>query len=163
MHINRILFYWSQYFGADPKEITLISSLLITVSMVVFFQIVSLRATSTATPSYDEQYHEFVERSQAFEQSYEKIVGSISDSLSSRSNILGSDSGDTLTINMNTATLKEWVQLPGIGEVYAQRILEYRSTHGDFTRLEDLMEVKGIGQKRWEKLRIHLYIESAME
>lgn len=163
MHINRILFYWSQYLGADPKEITLISSLLVTVSMVVFFQIVSLRATSTATPSYDEQYHEFVERSQAFEQSYEKIVGSISDSLSSRSNILGSDSGDTLTINMNTATLKEWVQLPGIGEVYAQRILEYRSTHGDFTRLEDLMEVKGIGQKRWEKLRIHLYIETAME
>ena len=123
----------------------------------------SLRTTSTATPSYDEQYHEFVERSQAFEQSYEKIVGSVSDSLSLRSNILRSDSGDTLTINMNTATLKEWVQLPGIGEVYAQRILEYRSTHGDFTRLEDLMEVKGIGQKRWEKLRIHLYIESAME
>ena len=64
---------------------------------------------------------------------------------------------------MNTATLKEWVQLPGIGEVYAQRILEYRSTYGDFTRLEDLMEVKGIGQKRWETLRIHLYIETAME
>lgn len=123
----------------------------------------SLRATSTATPSYDQQYHEFVERSQAFEQSYEKIVGSISDSLSSRSNTLRSDSGDTLTINMNTATLKEWVQLPGIGEVYAQRILEYRSIHGDFSRLEDLMEVKGIGQKRWEKLKIHLYIESTME
>ncbi len=123
----------------------------------------SLRTTSTATPSYDEQYHEFVERSQAFEQSYEKIVGSVSDSLSLRSNILRSDSGDTLTINMNTATLKEWVQLLGIGEVYAQRILEHRNTHGDFTRLEDLMEVKGIGQKWWEKLKIHLYIESAIE
>ena len=163
MHINRILFYRSQYLGADPKEITLISSLLVTVRVVGFFQIVSLRATSTATPSYDEQYHEFVERSQAFEQSYEKIVGSMSDSLLSRPNTLRSDSGDTLTINMNTATLKEWVQLPGIGEVYAQRILEYRSIYGDFTRLEDLMEVKGIGQKRWEKLKIHLYIESAME
>ena len=163
MNINRKSFYWSQYLGADPKEITLISSLLVTVSLVGFFQIVSLRATSTATPSYDQQYHEFVERSQAFEQSYEKIVGSISDSLSSRSNTLRSDSGDTLTINMNTATLKEWVQLPGIGEVYAQRILEYRSIHGDFSRLEDLMEVKGIGQKRWEKLKIHLYIESTME
>ena len=163
MHINRILFYWSQYLGADLKEIIHISSLLVTVSLVGFFQIVSLRTTSTATPSYDEQYHEFVERSQAFEQSYEKIVGSISDSLSSRSNILGSDSGDTLTINMNTATLKEWVQLPGIGEVYAQRILKYQNTHGDFTRLEDLMEVKGIGQKWWEKLKIHLYIESAIE
>ena len=123
----------------------------------------SLRTTSTATPSYDEQYHEFVERSQAFEQSYEKIVGSVSDSLSLRSNILRSDSGDTLTINMNTATLKEWVQLLGIGEVYAQRILEHRNTHEDFTRLEDLMEVKGIGQKWWEKLKIHLYIESAIE
>ncbi len=123
----------------------------------------SLRTTSTATPSYDEQYHEFVERSQAFEQSYEKIVGSVSDSLSLRSNILRSDSGDTLTINMNTTTLKEWVQLLGIGEVYAQRILEHRNTHGDFTRLEDLMEVKGIGQKWWEKLKIHLYIESAIE
>ena len=40
MHINRILFYWSQYLGADPKEITLISSLLATVSVVGFFQIV---------------------------------------------------------------------------------------------------------------------------
>ena len=123
----------------------------------------SLRTTSTATPSYDEQYHEFVERSQAFEQSYEKIVGSIFDSLSLGSNILRSDSGDTLTINMNIATHKEWVQLPGIGEVYAQRILKYQNTHGDFTRLEDLMEVKGIGQKWWEKLKIHLYIESAIE
>lgn len=37
MHINRILFYWSQYLGADPKEITLISSLLVTVSLVGFF------------------------------------------------------------------------------------------------------------------------------
>lgn len=54
MHINRILFYWSQYLRADPKEITLISSLLATVSVVGSFQIVSLRATSTATPSYDQ-------------------------------------------------------------------------------------------------------------
>ena len=131
--------------------------------MVGYFQIMSLRATSTATPLYDEQYHEFVERSQAFEQSYEKIVGSMYDSLSSRSNTLRSESGDTLTIKMNTATLKEWVQLHGIGEVYAQRILEYSSIHGGFTRLEDLMEVKGIRQKRWEKLKIHLYIESAIE
>ena len=54
MHINRILFYWSQYLRADPKEITLISSLLATVSVVGSFQILSLRATSTATPSYDQ-------------------------------------------------------------------------------------------------------------
>ena len=87
----------------------------------------------------------------------------MSDSLLSRSNTLRSDSGDSLTLNMNTATLKEWVQLPGIGEVYVQRILEYRGIHEDFIRLEELMEVKGISQKRWEKLKIHLYIESARE
>ncbi len=87
----------------------------------------------------------------------------MSDSLLSRSNTLRSDSGDTLTLNMNTAMLKEWVQLPGIGEVYVQRILKYRGIYEDFTRLEELMEVKGNSQKRWEKLKIHLYIESAME
>ena len=75
----------------------------------------------------------------------------------------GSAASDTVVINMNTATLEQWVQLPGIGEVYAQRILEYRRIHGNFTRLEELMEVKGIGEKRWEKLKIHLYIESSME
>lgn len=163
MNINRFLFFWSQYLGADSKEITLISSLLVAVSVVGFIQILSHRASSIPTHSYEQEYQEFVERSQAFEQAYLKISGDASDSLLLTSKKDGSAASDTVVINMNTATLEQWVQLPGIGEVYAQRILEYRRIHGNFTRLEELMEVKGIGEKRWEKLKIHLYIESSME
>ncbi len=57
-----------------------------------------------------------------------------------------------LLVNINTATKDELLLLPGIGEVYAQRIIDYRETHGDFTIVEDLMQVKGIKGARLEAI-----------
>ena len=51
-------------------------------------------------------------------------------------------------ININTATLEQLETLPGIGVTLAQRILDYRETHGSFETVTDLMNVSGIGEGR---------------
>ena len=55
-------------------------------------------------------------------------------------------------VDVNLADLKELQSLPGIGKTKAQRIIEYRNTHGKFTSIEDLAQVKGIGKKAIEQL-----------
>jgi competence protein ComEA len=61
-------------------------------------------------------------------------------------------------IMINRATIKEFESLDGIGPVLANRIVDYRKTHGPFTAIEDLLKVPGIGQSKFaqfkEKLRV---------
>ena len=64
-------------------------------------------------------------------------------------------------INLNTATKDELIALPGIGPAKAQAILDYRGAHGPFKSVEELKDVKGIGAKRFEKLKGELTIVGA--
>ncbi len=61
-------------------------------------------------------------------------------------------------INLNTATLAELESLPGIGAKVAARIVEYRNKKGPFRKVEELMNVQGIGEKSFLKLRPQLIV-----
>ena len=56
-------------------------------------------------------------------------------------------------MNLNTATVAQLETLPGIGKSTAERILEYREKSGGFKKIEDLMNVRGIGEKSFLKLK----------
>ncbi len=56
-------------------------------------------------------------------------------------------------VNLNTATQAQLETLPGIGASTATRILEYRQKNGGFKKVEDLMNVRGVGEKSFLKLK----------
>jgi len=63
------------------------------------------------------------------------------------------DKAENQKIDVNNADLQLLISLPGIGRETALNIIEYRNQHGDFKRIENLINVKGIGIKKLEKLK----------
>jgi len=56
-------------------------------------------------------------------------------------------------VNINDATAEELMILPGIGQVLAENIVEYRNRHGEFTVIDSILKVPGIGKKRLELIK----------
>jgi comEA protein len=63
------------------------------------------------------------------------------------------------SVNINKAGKDELIKLPGIGEAMADRIVQYRDFHNGFKKIEDIKKVKGIGIKKFEKLKPYITTE----
>ena len=62
-------------------------------------------------------------------------------------------------VNLNTADAAQLALLPRVGAKAAQRILDYRKEHGNFKKTSDLMQVKGFGEKSFERLAAYVTVE----
>lgn len=62
-------------------------------------------------------------------------------------------------MNINTATQNELENLPGIGPSIASRIIEYRDQNGKFSKVEDLQNVKGIGDAKFNNIKEYVMVQ----
>jgi competence protein ComEA len=69
----------------------------------------------------------------------------------------------TVQVNLNTATVADLQELPGVGAKVAARIVEYRQKQGPFKKIEELMNVQGIGEKSFLKLRPQITVGGKTE
>jgi len=69
-----------------------------------------------------------------------------------------STQASTEKINLNSATVEQLESLPGIGPAMAKTIVEHRTKVGKFSRIEEIMKVKGVGEKKFQKIKDRLAV-----
>ena len=72
---------------------------------------------------------------------------------------LEAGTGEQRKININQASLEELQEIPGIGEVRAQAIIDHREEAGSFDSIEDIQQVSGIKGKTFEKIEAYITVE----
>ena len=65
-----------------------------------------------------------------------------------------------LVLNLNTATLMELETLPGVGPVLARRIVDFREKKGGFRRVEELLVIPGISERKWRAIKDRVEIKN---
>lgn len=111
-------------------------------------------ATDPPSPTSQEQTTESQDRMERASVSDRAASGrAITEARTTSQTLVIPATTDAQRLDINRATVEELQALPGIGEVLARRVVERRTARGSFNTVEDLLEVKGIGEKRLNSLR----------
>lgn len=153
--LKRNWFFWVDKLQITRKERISIS--------IIFFLIVILTAMNLFveqkqienTQHYAILKQEFNERTKAMK-AREEALAQKYDGIETEIENKNEDANSPKVlsvVNVNTAGLSELLKLDGIGSIYAQRIIDYRTENGPFQSVEELLHIKGIGKKRLEQIR----------
>ncbi|HEX6983292.1 MAG TPA: helix-hairpin-helix domain-containing protein [Balneolaceae bacterium] len=169
--MKRKLFFWLEKLKITPAERKAVSGL-----MVVLIVLASINLALSPAVAFEEDHYrklekQFVARTAALRAKEEKLmrryfpanvkkqsVASSVDTMTAdttKETMVqeGSQIAENRLININTASQKALETLPGIGPAYAKRIITYRKKYGGFQSIGELIKIKGIGEKRLDKLK----------
>ena len=145
------MFFWIDKLQITKRERVTVSFLLSLIVLLLLLDVVIKERVVPVPDNHAEILAEFERRSALIEReklNQEKIYAGIEPTENDQT--IPQNIG---LVSINSATIVELTSLPGIGESYAQRIIEYRETNGDFTSVDDLVNVRGIGERTLEKLK----------
>lgn len=154
------------FFLLEKLQITRSERIAVSILMLSLVATSLLYAITEPKLNYDpEQYAEieqiFFERSNRLELEREEILARYQPGIALTTNNPETaekikaefSSGNSERININSAGAEELQRLPGIGPAYAERIVAWREENGEFTSIDQLLEIRGIGERRLQQIR----------
>jgi comEA protein len=169
--MRRKLFFWLEKLRITPAERKTVSGLMLVLILLASLNLALSPSIPFEEGHYDKLEEQFEARTAMLRAKEEKLMRRYFPAKIERQLI--AVSGDTIPadagkevmdqrdlkstqnklININTASQKALESLPGIGPTYAKRIITYRKKHNGFKTFRELIKIKGIGEKRLDKLK----------